>query len=51
MYLFLKNYKNAHFAYQLLWVYIAHEEIISETLKIYVTSSNNLYKKNSYNAI
>ena len=47
-YLFVKNYNNAHFAYQLLWMSIAHGELISETLKNYVTSSNNLKKKNVY---
>ena len=41
-----KNHNNAHFAYQCLWVYMAHEEIIWETLKNYVTSSNNLQKNN-----
>ena len=45
---FLKNYNDTHFAYQLLWVSIAHGELISETLKNYVTSSNNLKKKNVY---
>ena len=48
IYMFLKIYNDAHFAYQLLWVYVAHGELISETLKNYVTSSNNLKKKNVY---
>ena len=48
IYFFLKNYNDVHFAYQLLWVYMAHEEIISETLKNYVTSSNNFNKTNLY---
>ena len=30
---------------------MAHEEIISETLKNYVTSSNNLQKNNIYDGI
>ena len=42
------TYNNAHFAYQVLWVYMAHEEIISETLKNYLASSNTLQKKNLY---
>ena len=42
------TYNNAHFAYQVLWEYMAHEEIISETLKNYLTSSNTLQKKNLY---
>ena len=48
IYLFLKNHNHAQFAYQLLWLSMAHEEIILETLKNYVTSSHNLQKKNSY---
>ena len=28
-----KKYKNVHFPYQLLWVYVAYENIILETLK------------------
>ena len=46
IYLFIKKPNNAHFAYQLLWVYMVHEGIISGTLKNYVTSSNNLQRKN-----
>ena len=41
MYFFLKKYKNVHFPYQLLGVYVAHEKIILETLKNYSTSSKN----------
>ena len=41
MYLFVKKYKNVYFWYQLLWVNVAHEHIIWETLKKYITSSRN----------
>ena len=33
VYVFLKNYNNVHFTYQLLWVQMAHTDIISETPK------------------
>ena len=33
VYVFLKNYNNIQFTYQLLWVDMAHTDIISETLK------------------
>ena len=42
------TYNNAYFTYQLFWVYMAHEAMISETLTNYVTSSNHLQKKYSY---
>ena len=46
---YLKTHNNAHFAYQLLWVYMAHEEIIWETLKNNFISTKNLQKNNCYN--
>ena len=45
------TYNNAYFTYQLFWVYIAHEAMISETLTNYVISSNHLQKKYSYHLI
>ena len=36
-----KKYKNVHFPYQKLRVYIAHEHIILETLKNHITSTKN----------
>ena len=41
MYFFLKKYKNVHFPYELLRVYVAHEHIILEILQNYITSSKN----------
>ena len=48
IYFFIKNNNNVHFTYQLLWVYVANEQIISEILQNYVMSSNNWQRNNLY---
>ena len=41
-----KNYNNEFLTHQLMWVYMGHEDIISERVKSYVISRNNIYKNN-----
>ena len=48
IYLFIKNNINTQFTYQLLWVYMANEQIISEILQNDVMSSNNWQRNNFY---
>ena len=48
IYLLIRNHMNPHFVYQLLWVQMSHEDIISKTLKNHVICSNNSQKNHFY---